>query len=202
MATVRVWDIAVRIFHWSLVAAFITSYLSGEENEFVHVNSGYIVAALVAFRVLWGLIGTRHARFGDFLYSPAKIWSYARAFAAGSPPRYLGHNPLGGLMVIALLGSLAMTCLSGMKLYAVEEGKGPLAATTSLQLIPAAHADDDGEHDEEQEGDEFWEEAHELFVNLTLGLVFLHIGGVVVGSIVHREKLVKAMITGDKDSDR
>lgn len=203
MATVKVWDIAVRIFHWSLVAAFTTAYLTGEENEFLHVNAGYIVLGLVAFRVVWGFIGTQHARFSDFIYSPAKIFAYARSLAAGTPKHYLGHNPLGGVMVIALLLSLSITCISGMKLYAAEDGKGPLANATPPSLIAAAyaHEGEDGRHEALNPKEaETWEEIHELFVNLTLGLVILHIAGVVVSSVLHKEKLVKAMITGNKES--
>ncbi|HET8709841.1 MAG TPA: cytochrome b/b6 domain-containing protein [Spongiibacteraceae bacterium] len=201
MATVKVWDIAVRVFHWSLVAAFATAYLTGDENEFVHVYAGYIVLGLVAFRVVWGFIGTKHARFTDFIYSPGKIFAYARSLASGSPKHYLGHNPLGGVMVIALLISLSLTCASGLKLYAVEEGKGPLAGEQSLGLITPAYAHEGGNHaNKDKKGEDTWEEIHELFVNLTLGLVVLHIAGVVVSSVLHKEKLVKAMITGNKDA--
>ncbi|MFT3928923.1 MAG: cytochrome b/b6 domain-containing protein [Spongiibacteraceae bacterium] len=201
MATIKVWDIAIRIFHWSLVAAFMTSYFSGEESETIHVYSGYTIIGLLLFRLIWGFVGTRHARFADFIYSPSRIFGYARSLAAGSPKHYLGHNPLGGLMVIALLISLSLTCYSGLKLYAEEDGKGPLAGATSLSVITPAYAHEEGEHSgANREGEEFWEEIHELFVNLTLGLVFLHIAGVIVASALHREKLIKAMLTGNKET--
>lgn len=200
MATVKVWDIAVRIFHWSLVVAFATAYLSGDENELLHANAGYVIIGLLAFRVIWGFIGTKHARFADFIYSPAKIFAYARSLAGGSPSHYLGHNPLGGIMVIALLISLSLACFSGLKLYAAEDGKGPLANAGSLSIISSAYAHEGGEHHvRDKAGAEFWEEIHELFVNVSLGLVGLHIVGVVVSSLLHREKLVKAMITGNKE---
>ncbi len=200
MATVKVWDIAVRIFHWSLVVAFATAYLSGDENELLHANAGYVIIGLLAFRVIWGFIGTKHARFADFIYSPAKIFAYARSLANGSPSHYLGHNPLGGIMVIALLISLSLACFSGLKLYAAEDGKGPLANAGSLSVISCAYAHEGGEHPmRDKAGAEFWEEIHELFVNVSLGLVGLHIVGVVVSSLLHREKLVKAMITGNKE---
>jgi cytochrome b len=202
MATVKVWDIAIRLFHWSLVAAFVTSYLSGDENQTLHVYSGYLIVGLLAFRIVWGFIGTQHARFADFIYSPAKIFNYARSLASGAPTHYLGHNPLGGLMVIALLVSLSLACFSGLKLYAVEENKGPLANVTAPSIIATAYAHENKEehHKNHDQGEDVWEEIHEFFVNLTLGLVILHIGGVVVTSILHREKLVKAMITGNKDT--
>lgn len=207
MATIKVWDIAVRIFHWSLVAAFITSYFSGEENETIHIYSGYTIIGLLLFRLIWGFIGTRHARFADFIYSPSRIFAYARSFAAGSPKHYLGHNPLGGLMVIALLLSLSLTCYSGLKLYAEEDGKGPLAGATSLSVITPAYAHEAGEHEGTNresggggESEELWEEIHELFVNVTLGLVIVHIAGVIVASVLHKEKLIKAMLTGNKET--
>ena len=203
MATVKVWDIAVRVFHWSLLIAFVTAYLSGEENEFVHTYAGYIVLGLVVFRVPWGVIGSRHARFADFVYSPTKILAYTRTLASGSPQRYLGHNPLGGAMVVALLISLSLTCLSGLEAYAVE-GKGPLTTAPSRVMSAASHADSErrtgAEHKHgDNEGEGLWEEIHEFCVNITLGLVILHIAGVGLGSLLHKEKLVQAMITGRKE---
>lgn len=201
MATVKVWDIAVRVFHWSLVAAFVTAYLSGDENELLHTNTGYVIIGLLVFRVLWGFIGTKHARFTDFIYSPAKIFAYARSLASGSPRHYLGHNPLGGIMVIALLISLSLACFSGLKLYAAEDGKGPLANESSLSLISSAYAHEGGEHHvRDKEATQLWEELHELFVNISLGLVILHIMGVIVASVLHKEPLVKTMITGKKET--
>lgn len=201
MATIRVWDIAVRIFHWSLVIAFTTAYLSGDEELLLHINAGYVVLGLIAFRIIWGFIGTRYARFGNFIYSPAKIFAYARSLAKRAPPHYIGHNPLGGLMVVALLIALSATCYTGLKLYAVEEGKGPLAGNNSISLIANAYAHEGGHHHTtDHRAEEYWHELHELFVNLSLGLVALHIAGVVVSSFLHKEALVKAMVTGNKET--
>ncbi len=196
---VYVWDRFVRLFHWSLVGLFTLSYLTGEEETWVHIYSGYAIFALVIARVLWGLVGTRHARFKDFVRSPRTVIAYARDLWAGHPRRFLGHNPLGGAMVVCLLLALLTTTLSGMKLYAVEEGKGPFAGAGSLTLVNRAYADDDHEYEEEEEEEEFWEELHETAVNLTLLLVVLHIAGVAVSSLLHREALVRAMLTGYKD---
>ena len=200
---VYVWDTFVRIFHWSLVALFVTSYVTGEEETILHIYSGYAILALVVARILWGFIGSRYARFRDFVKGPREVMEYARSMASGKPKHYLGHNPLGGLMVLALLAALLMTTVSGLKLYAVEEGKGPLASTISVSPIAQAYAHGEGsDHGKERkEGEEFWEEIHEFSVNLMLLLIALHIGGVVVSSRLHRESLVKAMVTGYKEEN-
>ena len=204
---IKVWDIAVRVFHWSLVVLFTVSYLTGEDEGMLHIYAGYGVMALVAFRILWGGVGTRHARFTDFVRGPRAAMAYARSLLSGKPAHYLGHNPLGGWMVIALLLSLAGACWSGLEAYGAE-GHGPLAHQQTFFIQSAlAHGDkDEAEHGEgngkENGGDEFWEETHELLSNLSLALVFLHIAGVVVASVVHREKLVQAMITGYKNDPK
>jgi cytochrome b len=201
---IKVWDIAVRIFHWSLVVVFFVAYFSGDEENVLHVYAGYGVLALVAFRIAWGLIGTKHARFTDFIYGPAATLRYIKSIFASKPLHYLGHNPLGGWMVVALLLGLIGTCWSGLEAYG-EKGHGPLAQA-EIGLISSAMADDDDEgHRSEQgrmrgkpEGEEFWEEIHETLSNLTLVLVFLHVAGVLIASAIHRENLIKAMVTGNK----
>lgn len=196
---IYVWDRFVRVFHWLLVALFTVSYLSGDEFETVHVYSGYGVCGLVCLRIIWGLIGSRYARFKSFLFSPKAIIEYAKSYCLGQPKHYLGHNPLGGLMVIALLSMLLLVTLSGMKLLAVEEGEGPFAETNAMHIVSPAYAER-GEHREyEDEDDEdFWENVHEVSVNLTIFLIILHLAGVFFSSKVHNEKLVKSMLTGYK----
>ena len=201
-----VWDPLVRIFHWSLVACFTVAWLTGEEESRLHVLAGYAVIGLVLVRILWGFIGTRYARFRDFVYRPSTVLAYARDMLAGKPKRYLGHNPLGGMMIIALLLSLLGVSVTGLVLQEVKEGSGTFASisagtsVTPLAVIAEAVADnDDNEGGEENEdGDEMWKELHEFFANLCLLLVALHITGVIVGSLVHRENLVRAMFTGRK----
>ncbi len=192
---IKVWDIAIRTFHWSLVVLYVVSYLTGEDESELHNYAGYAVLALIAFRIVWGVIGTRHARFTDFIYGPKKTLEYARSFLTRQPAHYLGHNPLGGYMAVALLITLFITCWSGVE-YIGSKGQGPLATDTGV-VISVARADGD-EHEEHAEGDEFWEEIHEVFANLTLFLVILHIAGVIAASLVHRENLAKAMVTGYK----
>lgn len=177
---VRVWDPLVRIGHWTLVATFFTAYFTEDDFMTAHVWAGYVLGGVVSLRLLWGLIGTRHARFSDFVRSPAVTLAYLRDLVGHRARRYLGHNPAGAAMIVALLVCLIITTVSGLGLYAVEEGAGPLAG-----WLP--RGDDD-----------VWEEVHEIFANLTLGLVGLHVAGVVLSSLAHRENLVRAMITGRK----
>ncbi|MGD2160696.1 MAG: cytochrome b/b6 domain-containing protein [Gammaproteobacteria bacterium] len=206
---IRVWDPFVRLFHWSLVISFFTAYLSGEEESLVHIYSGYVVIFLVLSRLIWGFVGGRYARFREFACSPASALEYLKALAAGRPKNYIGHNPAAAWMIFALLFSLIMTSVSGLKVYGIE-GHGPLASSTAeltvltadFSPIRVARADDDEEHHDEHENEEeeVWEEIHEVFANLTLLLVLIHIAGVIVASKVHKENLVKAMITGTKDA--
>ena len=191
----RVWDPVVRIFHWSLVAAFTIAWLTGEEESRLHELAGYAVIGLVLIRVAWGFVGTKYARFRDFVYRPSTVLAYVRDILTGKSKRYLGHNPLGGMMVIALLLSLLATGVTGLALPGAEEGMGPFAAITVT--LPAAISKAVANDDDDGAG-ETWKETHEFFANLSLLLVALHIAGVIVGSLVHRENLVRAMFTGRK----
>lgn len=214
--SVKVWDPLLRIFHWSLVLLFIISYATGEEESAIHAWSGYGIVALLIFRFIWGVVGPKYARFTNFVYSPAEIMAYSRDLLVGNAKRYIGHNPLGGLMVVALLLSLSMTTFTGMMLYGAEEGKGPLAGVMQAelsvpQLIATAQADDDeyesyeyehgmgsmARHEDEEEH-ELLEEVHEFFANFTVFLIVIHIMGVMFESFVHRESLVSAMFSGYK----
>lgn len=206
---IKVWDPLVRIFHWSLVAAFTIAYLTEDEWQDIHVLAGYTVAGLVAFRIVWGFIGTQHARFRDFVFTPKTTLRYLKDMLAFRAKRYLGHNPAGGAMVIVLLIALAGTTLTGMQLYAVEENAGPFAQIQIENISPISTAvadDDEYEYGEGREGygegdDELWEELHEFFANFTLLLVFLHIAGVVVSSFAHGENLPRAMVSGRKHKE-
>lgn len=200
--TITVWDPVVRFGHWILVAAFAIAYLTEDELLSVHVWAGYTVAAVVAVRLVWGLVGSRYARFANFIYKPETIKTYLKNLLAFKPQHYIGHNPAGGLMVVALLLSLAGTALTGMKLYAVQENAGPLAAfeQTATRQTPA-QSEQDSDDDGNTREDSVWEEIHEVFANLTLMLVCLHIAGVAASSLIDKEALVKAMLTGKKSID-
>ncbi len=197
---VKVWDIAVRAGHWALVVFFAIAYLSGEiELETLHAWAGYAILGIVLFRIIWGFVGTPHARFADFVFGLKQTGAYARSLLTREPKHYLGHNPLGGWMIIALLAALLLVSWSGLELYAVE-GKGPLA-TQTLTLVTPALANDRDDHGR-NEGESLWEDVHELLAHLSLLLVFLHIVGALVSSLIHRENLVRAMITGRKRLER
>ena len=169
MATTRVWDGFVRAFHWSLVASFAVAWISGDDWKSLHIWAGYAAAALSVMRLVWGLAGTRYARFSQFVRSPLVVASYLRDVATGREARYLGHNPAGGAMIVALLATLAGLCISGWLL------------TTDAFW-----------------GSEVMEDAHETLANLALILVGLHVAGVVLASIRHHENLIRSMVTGEK----
>ena len=204
--TIKVWDPLIRIFHWSLVVFFAIAFLTGEEAESLHVYAGYVVIGLVLFRILWGFIGPEHARFKDFLFGPGKVIQYLKGLASGSPQRYIGHNPGGGYMVVLMLATLLVVTFTGLEAYAAE-GHGPLAGNTEILVISIAKAEKaDGKENGAGErgrnkGDKYWEGIHEAASNFMLGLIALHILGVVVYSKLHKENLVKAMITGEKASE-
>jgi cytochrome b len=168
-ATVKVWDLFVRMFHWSLATLFIVAYATGDEIERVHIAAGYAIVGLLALRVAWGLIGPRHARFANFVRPPREVLAYLRDVVLLRAPRYLGHNPAGGAMIVALIVMLAATCTTGYMM------------TTDAFW-----------------GAEWVEDVHETIANLTVGLVAFHVLGVLIASFEHRENLVKAMITGRK----
>lgn len=167
--SIRVWDPLVRLFHWSLAVSFAVAWLTAEDWEDVHYAAGYAAAALIGFRLVWGLVGPRYARFAQFVRNPGDTARYVGAFLRGREPRYLGHNPAGGLMILALLSTLSVTALTGW-MYTQDAFWGT----------------------------EWVEELHEGAATFTLGLVALHIAGVIVASLRHRENLVRAMVTGRK----
>ena len=193
---VPVWDPLVRLFHWILFVSFCLAYFSegevfekvqdrldGELLQTMHVWAGYTIAGLLLFRLLWGFVGPQHARFSDFVFGPGATLAYARDVLMLRARRYLGHNPAGGAMIVLLLLGLASTILTGLALYAADKGLGPLAGL----LLESSDATIDA-----------IKEAHEAATNFTLLLVAGHLLGVAWESLLHRENLVRAMITGRK----
>ena len=166
---VRVWDLPVRVFHWTLAASFAAAYTLSESERWrnVHTMFGYTVLGLIAFRVLWGFIGTRYARFASFLYPPAATGRYLGSLVRGQPQAHLGHNPAGSYVIYAMLVVGALTGVSG---YCTLNGIGGDAS----------------------------EELHEVLANGWLALVIVHVCGVVASSLLHRENLVRAMVSGYK----
>jgi cytochrome b len=177
---IYVWDSFVRVFHWSLVASFAIAYLTEGDMLSVHVWTGYTIGILIVARILWGFVGTAHARFKDFIYDPASTFRYVRDLLLSRGNRYLGHSPGGGYMVVALLVFVAATVVTGLIVYGGDQGAGPLAGVVS------------------KETGEALEDAHELIANITLALIVIHILAVVLASFAHHENLVRAMITGYK----
>ena len=113
VATLRVWDPLVRVFHWGLVAAFATAWLTADELQPVHEFAGYTVAGLVAFRLIWGFAGSRYARFAQFVKGPGATLAYLGSMLRGGERRYLGHNTAGAAMIVALLLTLSGTAFTG-----------------------------------------------------------------------------------------
>ena len=165
---VRVWDPFVRLFHWTLVGLFAAAYLTGEELEQVHEVLGYAIVALLVLRIIWGVVGSPHARFTDFVYSPRAVLGYARDAVTLRARRYLGHNPVGGVMVLLMIAGLLVTCGTGWLLTM-----------------------DFGDH-------HMLEEVHEVAANGMLALIGLHVAGVVFSSFEHGENLIRSMVTGLK----
>ncbi|NCA69812.1 MAG: cytochrome B [Sphingobacteriia bacterium] len=180
---IRVWDPLVRVFHWTLVGGFATAFIVEDHLLGVHVWAGYLVLALIALRLAWGLIGTRHARFSDFVRGPRTVWAYIGDALRLRAPRHLGHNPAGGAMVVALLIAVSLTGLSGLAVYGTQELSGPLAAMLGGLSESWGHR---------------FEELHEVLANLTLVLIVAHVAGVLFSSLAHRENLIGAMISGFK----
>ena len=165
---IKVWDPLVRIFHWSLVVGMAYEMLA-EAGTDTHEFVGYGLLGLIAFRIIWGFIGTKHARFSDFVTNPMDTVAYVKEIVFGHPKRYIGHNPAGAAMVLLLL--LAVTSAAGT---------GWAMTTDALW------------------GEVWIEKVHEIAAYSTIVLVAGHVIGVIVASIQHRENLVRSMITGQK----
>jgi cytochrome b len=174
---VRVWDPLLRIAHWTLVAGVLATWLTAEIRldaaKRAHEWAGYAALAVIALRLVWGWIGPRYARFSQFVLSPARTLSYARAVIASAEPRYIGHNPLGGWMVVALLALAAAAGASGW-----------LSVTARFW------------------GVKWVQELHEALANVLYLFVGLHLAGVVFTSLRQRENLVRAMLSGSKPAPR
>ena len=166
----RVWDPLVRLFHWSLVTGIAIAYASPFRNFALHAWAGYAALGLIGFRILWGVIGTRHARFADFVHRPSTVFRYMGRIVHGNEARHLGHNPAGGAMVVALILSVTTTAVTGSLMY-----------TSAYRY-----------------GDDTIPRLHMLAANATLFLVLVHLAGVALVSLHQRENLVLSMITGRK----
>lgn len=167
--TVRVWDPLVRIFHWTVVVGIALNYFVLATGKTPHRYVGYGIAAALAVRIVWGFVGSAHARFSDFVTSPRAVLLHLAAAAARRDRRYVGHNPAGGAMVLALMGLIAVTCLTGW-----------------MQGLDAFW------------GVEWIQEVHALCANLIIAMAAVHVFAAIMESVLHRENLILAMFTGRK----
>ena len=166
---ILVWDLPTRVFHWLLAASFLGAFVTAESERYrnIHVALGYTVLGLVVFRFLWGVIGTRYARFSSFPIAPRRVVAYLKSLFTRSPQHHTGHNPAGSLAIYAIL---ALALLAGATGYAAYN----------------------------EIGGEWLAELHDGAASAMLGLVVVHIGAVIVSSLIHRENLVAAMLNGYK----
>lgn len=169
LSRILVWDAPVRVFHWLMVLSFAGAWLTAESERFrlLHVTLGYTMAGLVAFRIVWGLVGSRHARFSSFVRGPRAVAAYLGSVLRGRPERHAGHNPAGALAIVALLV---------LTLAVAASGWGTFNEIASDWL----------------------EEVHEAAANTMLFVAALHVAAAIVSSLLHRENLVRAMVTGRK----
>ncbi len=193
---VQIWDLFIRIFHWALAALVLVAFISGDDAGWVHVYSGYSILILISLRLIWGLVGTRYARFTSFVTSPEVALQYLKRMARGDAECYQGHNPAAGWMIMALLAILLVVNGSGY-LALSTKGQGVSSQHSSVHLISPAYADDDKEHGGSG-GDGFFKEIHEGMAGVLLVLIVLHVCGALASSLLHRENLIKAMLDGKK----
>lgn len=170
VASKRVWDPLVRVFHWSLVTCVLLNLFVVNDGEDLHQWLGHAAAALVAVRVVWGFIGPRHARFTDFFPTPRRVASHVRALFKDEPEHHWGHNPLGGLMVLGLMGMVLALGLTGW-----------------MQGLDAFW------------GEEWLQDLHEGLGEWLMPMVGLHAAAAIVMGRIERTRLVKAMVTGVKE---
>lgn len=169
MKKILVWDWPVRLGHWLMVGGFILAWLTSESETWrlVHAFSGSVVIAVALFRLPWGFIGSRYARFVDFVRGPGSVVDYLRSLIRLEPDHHTGHNPAGGWAIVLLLALGIATGLVGWAMY-------------------------------NEIGGEWLEDLHEGLAATMLTVVFIHVAGVISGSLLHSENLVRAMITGHK----
>ncbi len=169
MEKILVWDWPVRIGHWLLVGAFALAWITGDSEAWrlVHVFAGGTVVGVILFRLLWGFVGTRHARFTSFVRGPKAALDYVFGLLRGDESKTVGHNAAGGWAIVALLTLGLLTGASGWLVY-------------------------------QDTGAEWLEEVHEVLANGMLAVAALHVAGVIVSSLAHRENLLRAMLSGFK----
>jgi cytochrome b len=177
----RVWDVPVRVSHWLLVICIAAAWLTRDARlADLHAAAGWCALFLVVFRVVWGFAGTAHARFSDFGYSPIEAIRYVKDSLTGSPAHYTGHNPAGSWSVYLLLAGVALTCVTGIAALAAMFDIGPVPVALAPPLA------------------DFLRESHEWLAWALLAVIGVHVAGAIASSVLHRENLVAAMVTGRK----
>ncbi|WP_028469869.1 cytochrome b/b6 domain-containing protein [Neptunomonas japonica] len=184
---IKVWDISIRIFHWSLVAGIGFLWFSGEEGGNImtwHVYIGCAMLGLIVYRIFWGIIGSPYARFSEFFKRPSHTFTYLKNILKGEKTDYLGHNPLGGWMVIILMILIFTQAFSG--LFSSDDifTEGPFYSLISSKTS------------------ELFTSIHHLNFNVLLAAIALHIGAVAYHVLIKKEALIKSMLTGEKQSPR
>jgi cytochrome b len=180
---VKVWDLPVRLFHWSLVVlvvfSFTTGKLGGNWMEW-HLRSGYCILALVLFRIVWGLTGSQTARFSEFVRGPKRVLGYARSLLSGNAPFHAGHNPMGGLMIVLLLILLLVQTTTGLFADDDVATRGPLTDKVSDAMV------------------RLFTRVHRINIKIILTCVALHVCAALFYLTVKKDNLIKPMITGTK----
>jgi cytochrome b len=168
---VLVWDAPTRTFHWLQALSFLGAYLTAESEKHrdIHILCGFILFGLIVFRVLWGFVGTRHARFSSFLFKPGEVITYLRALLRGQAAQFVGHNPLGSIAIWLLLGLGLVLSITGIML--LQDDVSDVVVTL-----------------------------HGYATNAMLVVIGMHLAGVLVSSVLHKEKLVPAMLHGHKSA--
>lgn len=182
MQRILVWDLPTRLFHWLFAASFVAAWLTSESDEWLsfHVFSGYLMAGLIGFRLLWGVVGGHYARFASFRFGPRAGLAYLRQALAGSAARHVGHNPAGSQAVFLLLALGLVVCATGVLVHGAEERQGVAAGWLGYVL------------------GKMLKEGHEAAAALMALAVFGHLAGVALESWLHQENLVRSMVTGIK----
>ncbi|MCB2216275.1 cytochrome b/b6 domain-containing protein [Desulfofustis glycolicus] len=215
--TLVVWDPFIRVFHWSLVLLFIAAYATGDDDSSAHRYVGYLLLILISLRILWGFIGSTHARFSDFAYSPRAALLYLKDLITGKPKYYRGHNPASSWMVYLFIIHIVVLGITGYAAFSAKQHKPLAAIETNFSLVANAYADDDDFADRDKrhgghkrnhansendadDRDTIWEDIHEGAAYSMLFLVFLHVAGAIASSIRHGENLILSMVNGKKRS--
>ena len=181
---VVIWDLPTRVFHWLFLGSYVLAWLTYDDNRFlyIHVFAGYVFLGLLVFRLIWGFIGTHYARFHSFAHDWDSVTDYLKGLLNGRAMRYIGHNPAGGYAIFAMLVLGLFVTVTGVLTLAGEEGHGPLQGLVSYSVGITSRT------------------LHEIVAWLLLALSIVHVIGVIVESVWHRENLVWAMLSGRKEA--